>query len=381
MIVDSLHWWSQIIGVDGFRFDLTTAISRRDHEIDTYGPLISAICADPVLRDLKLIAEPWDIAGYALGDFPHPWREWNDVYRDATRQFWLGDSARGYSDGVSDLASRIAGSDDIFHFRGPTSSINFVTAHDGFTLHDLVSYNQKHNEANAEENRDGSDVNRSWNVGVEGPTIDPEINLIRNQLKKSILATLMLSSGVPMISMGDEVSRSQQGCNNAFSLSLKTSEDSYENFGGGWKLSWNRDENQEDLIETVATLAQIRSAYLVDVAEHFFTGAVDRGTRRKDLAWFGRDGVEMTVHKWQDHFRRYLAFCLDGTNNQGLFIILNSDGSEHKFTLPNQTWGQSFTSLFDSTSRADDFKPSLKLPSDVTFVKAMSVQVWLINRS
>ena len=143
MIIDSLHWWSQIIGVDGFRFDLTTAIARNSNEIDTYGPLISAISSDPILRERKLIAEPWDVAGYALGDFPHPWREWNDAYRDATRQFWLADSARGHSNGVSDLASRIAGSNDIFYFRGPTSSINFVTAHDGFTLRDLVSY--KHN--------------------------------------------------------------------------------------------------------------------------------------------------------------------------------------------------------------------------------------------
>jgi glycogen operon protein len=381
MIIDSLHWWSQIIGVDGFRFDLTTAISRRDKEIDTYGPLISAICADPILRDRKLIAEPWDVAGYALGDFPHPWREWNDAYRDATRQFWLGDSARGHSNGVSDLASRIAGSHDIFYFRGPTSSINFVTAHDGFTLNDLVSYNQKHNEANAEDNRDGSDGNRSWNVGVEGPTDNPEINQLRTQLKKSILATLMLSSGVPMISMGDEVSRSQQGSNNAYSLSPNSSDDSYENFGGGWKLSWDRDENQEDLVETVAALARIRSAYMVDAAEQFFTGEVDQGTKRKDLAWFGRDGLEMTSHNWQDSSIRHLAFSVDATHNQGLFIILNSDSSDYEFTLPNQTWGNSFRAVFDSTERVEDFNPSLKKPSEPILVKTMSLQVWLINRS
>ncbi len=191
----------------------------------------------------------------------------------------------------------------------------------------------------------------------------------------------MLSSGVPMISMGDEVSRSQQGCNNAYSLSPNSSDDSFENFGGGWKLSWDRSETQEDLLETVAALARIRSAYMVDAAEEFFTGAVDQGTKRKDLAWFGRDGLEMTSHNWQDSSIRHLAFSLDATHNQGLFIILNSDSSDYEFTLPNQTWGNSFRTVFDSTSRVDDFNPSLKKPSDVTLVKAMSVQVWLINRS
>ena len=381
MIIDSLHWWSQIIGVDGFRFDLTTAISRGDQGIDTYGPLISAISADPILRDRKLIAEPWDIAGYALGDFPHPWREWNDAYRDATRQFWLGDSARGHSNGVSDLARRVAGSHDIFYFRGPTSSINFVTAHDGFTLHDLVSYNDKHNEANGEENRDGSDANRSWNLGVEGPTNDEEINSKRLRLKKSILATLMLSSGVPMIAMGDESSRSQSGSNNAYSLSPTDALDAAANFDGGWMASWIHNEKDEDLIETVAALSRIRSTYMVDAAEQFFTGEIDQGTKRKDLAWFGSDGLEMSSHNWQDNSLRYLAFSVDATHNQGLFIILNSDSQPHPFTLPNKNWGNSFRTVFDSTARISEFSPALKKPSDVVDVDGMSVQVWLINRS
>ena len=381
MIVDSLHWWSQIIGIDGFRFDLTTAISRGDQGIDTYGPLISAIAADPILRERKLIAEPWDIAGYSLGEFPHPWREWNDAYRDATRQFWLADSARGHSNGVSDLAKRIAGSHDIFYFRGPTSSINFVTAHDGFTLNDLVSYNDKHNEANGEENRDGTDTNRSWNVGVEGPSDDSVIASKRNQLKKSILATLMPSSGVPMMAMGDESSRSQQGCNNAYSLSNEQPWNAPENFGGGWAVSWNRDAETEDLIETVAALSRIRASYMVDAAEQFFTGEIDQGTKRKDLAWFDRDGLEMTTHNWQDNSLRYLALSVEATHNQGLFIVLNSDHTEHQFTLPNQTWGNSFRTVFDSTARIDEFSPALKKPSDIITVNAMSVQVWLINRS
>ena len=381
MIIDSLHWWSQIIGMDGFRFDLTTAISRGDQGIDTYGPLISAISADPILRERKLIAEPWDVAGYGLGEFPHPWREWNDAYRDATRQFWLADSARGHSNGVSDLARRIAGSHDIFYFRGPTSSINFVTAHDGFTLHDLVSYNDKHNDVNGEDNRDGTDANRSWNVGAEGDTDDVDIRAKREQLKKSILATVMLSSGVPMMTMGDENSRSQLGSNNAYSFSPNHEWNSRENFGGGWALSWDSDDEREDLVETVAALSRIRATYMVDAAEQFFTGEVDQGTKRKDLAWFDRNGLEMTTHNWQDSSLRYLAFSIEATHNQGLFVVLNSDHVQHQFTLPNQTWGNSFRTVFDSTARINEFSPSLKKPSDSISVEAMSVQVWLINRS
>ncbi|MEY3094507.1 MAG: hypothetical protein RLZZ317_1010 [Actinomycetota bacterium] len=381
MIVDSLHWWSQVIGVDGFRFDLTTAIARNDGGIDTYGPLISAISADPLLRERKLIAEPWDVAGYALGDFPHPWREWNDAYRDAIRQFWLGDSARGHSKGVSDLASRVAGSHDIFYFRGPTSSINFITAHDGFTLNDLVSYNEKHNLENGENNHDGSDNNRSWNVGVEGETDDPTIKNIRERLKKSLMATLMLSSGVPMITMGDEIGRSQSGSNNAYSLSPDSAKDSIENFNGGWALSWEPDDVAKDLFDSLSALARIRTSYMVDVIDQFFTGEVDVGTRRKDLAWFHRDGLEMTPNNWQDGSIRYLAFCIEATHKQGLFVILNSDNVDYEFTLPNQTWGESFRSVFDSSARIEEFNPALKRPSDTTKVLAHSAQVWFVNRS
>jgi isoamylase len=380
MVIDSLHWWSQIIGVDGFRFDLTTAIARNNDGIDTYGPLISAICSDPILRERKLIAEPWDVAGYALGDFPHPWREWNDAYRDATRQFWLADSARGHSNGVSDLASRIAGSNDVFYFRGPTSSINFVTAHDGFTLRDLVSYSNKNNFPNQEDNRDGTDTNRSWNMGYEGNTDDAGIRANRLQLQKSILATLFLSSGVPMLNMGDEALRSQNGSNNAYSLSSINLEDNEENFLGGWKLPWHYDDDTEDLIETVAALTRIRNSYMVDAAEQFFTGEVDLGTNRKDIAWFGRDGLEMSTHNWQDSSIRHLAFSIDATHNQGLFVILNSAPEDYEFVLPNKTWGDSFRTVFDSSHRIADFNPTLKKPSDQTLVKAFSVQVWLINR-
>ena len=380
MIIDSLHWWTNVVGVDGFRFDLTTAISRSDNGIDTYGPLISAISADPILRERKLIAEPWDTAGYALGEFPHPFREWNDAFRDAVRQFWLADSARGHSNGVSDLASRIAGSHDIFYFRGPTSSINFVTAHDGFTLHDLVTYENKHNEPNGEDNKDGSSANRSWNVGVEGETTDKTINANRTHLKKSLLATTLLSSGVPMITMGDEISRTQNGSNNAYSLSINHDSESAENFLGGYALSWDLNDEEKDLFESVAALARIRSTYLSGVFDGFFTGEFDRGTRRKDLAWFHPDGLEMTSHSWQDSSVRHLAFCIDASHNQALYVVINADNREHTFALPNQAWGDSFRSVFDSTARVEDFNPLLKKPSDATVVSAHSAQVWVVNR-
>jgi isoamylase len=369
MIIDSLHWWSEVIGVDGFRFDLTTALTRNSG-IDSYGPLISALSADPILRERKLIAEPWDIAGYALGDFPHPWREWNDAYRDAVRQFWLADSARGHSNGVSDLASRLAGSNDIFYFRGPTSSINFITAHDGFTLNDLVSYQEKHNEINQEGNNDGSNQNRSWNVGVEGPTDDKNISAIRATLKKSLLATLMISSGVPMLTMGDEVSRSQSGSNNAYSLNPKLSWDAHENF-----------EKERDLLETLGALARVRTSYMVEVIDEFFTGALDQGTKRKDLAWFNKDGLEMTSHTWQDDSSRHLAFLIEASHRQGLYVILNSASEALEVTLPNQTWGDSFRTVFDSAERITELEPQLCKPSDKTIVAPFSAQIWFVNRT
>lgn len=380
LIIDSLHWWSEVIGVDGFRFDLTTALARNGG-IDTYGPLISAISADPILRERKLIAEPWDVAGYALGDFPHPWREWNDAYRDAVRQFWLADSARGHSNGVSDLASRIAGSNDIFYFRGPTSSINFITAHDGFTLNDLVSYQEKHNEMNQEGNNDGSNQNRSWNAGLEGLTDIEAINEIRETLKKSLLATLMISSGVPMLTMGDETSRSQSGSNNAYSLNPDLPWDSPENFDGGWALDWGKIGEQSDLLESLASLSKIRTTYMAEVIDEFFTGTLDLGTKRKDLAWFNKDGLEMTSHTWQDNSLRHLAFLVEASHKQGLFVVLNSAPEELEVILPNQTWGDSFRTVFDSAQKLADLQPRLCKPSDKTFVAPFSVQIWFVNRA
>ena len=380
MIIDSLLFWSEVIGVDGFRFDLATALARNEYGIETHSSLMTAIVAEPLLRSRKLIVEPWDIAGYALGDFSHPWREWNDHYRDTLRQFWLANPSRGYSEGVGDFASRLSGSHDIFYYRGPTSSINFITAHDGFTLADLVRYNSKHNEVNLEENRDGSDNNRSWNVGVEGETSDESINKIRHKLQKSMLASLILSTGVPMITMGDEVGRTQFGSNNAYSLPPDHSLTSPEAFNGGWALNWNPDENQRDLFETVSTLNSLRSKYLSDVMKEFFTGQLDLATSRKDLAWFRRNGEEMSNETWHEGNRTYLSMFVDATANQALLMLFNGSTEEQEFTLPDEKWGTAFRSVFDSSIPTSSFEPSIAAPSGVTKVASHAAQVWLVNR-
>ena len=376
MIVDSLKWWSQIIGVDGFRFDLASAIWGQSG-ID----LIKAILDDPILSQRKLIAEPWDVTSYKLGAFPSPFREWNDAYRDGIRQFWLADNANSSYSGVSNLAKRIAGSDDIFSTRGPTSSINFITAHDGFTLNDLTSFSQKNNEVNGEDNRDGSNENRSWNLGIEGRSTNQEIVAKRAQLQRSLLATLLLSSGVPMIAMGDEISRTQHGCNNAYSLSPNHPIDSSENLYGAWARDWKLTELQKTALESLTTLSQIRANYLIDATEEFFTGDLDRVSLRKDIAWFQYDGSEMVEAKWLDAQLRYLGFAIDAKDAQALFVAINGGGEDFEFKLPGSSWGNSYRTIFDASQSVTDFAPIIKKPNDASLIKALSVQIWLINRS
>ena len=371
-ILDSLRWWSDVIGVDGFRFDLATALYRNDSATDS--SLFTAIAADPVLRNLKLISEPWDVTRYSLGDFAYPWREWNDHYRDSVRQFWLGDLERGYGEGVADIASRISGSSDIFYYRGPTSSINFVTAHDGFTLNDLVSYQEKHNEQNAENNHDGGSSNRSWNVGAEGPTQDAGIATIRHWLQKSMLATLALSSGVPMFSMGDEVSRTQNGSNNAYSLPTSDIR------GEGWALNWDLNDQEQDMLDSVSALVSIRNTYLADVASEFFTGAIDLGTQRKDIAWFSLGGREMTDTHWSDGDKRSITVFFEAGSNRGLVLLLNSSQSETVFTLPDEKWGETFRCIFDASHESSTYEPAIASPRAKIKVAPHSAQVWLLSR-
>jgi glycogen operon protein len=340
---------------------------------------MAAIGADSVLRNFKMIAEPWDVTRYSLGDFPHPWREWNDAYRDSVRQFWLGDLARGYGEGVSDIAASISGSSNIFHYRGPTSSINFVAAHDGFTVHDMVTYNEKHNLPNLENNMDGNDSNRSWNVGHEGESDDQGIQEIRLRLKKSLLATLMLSSGVPMLNMGDEVSRTQNGSNNAYSLPLDDTQHGEASFNGGWALPWNLTPEQQDILNTVKSLAEIRDSYLADVASEFFTGAVDKGTNRKDIAWFSLGGNEMSDDHWRDEEKRSITVFIEADTNKALLLMLNSSTEETTFTLPDASWGETFRCIFDASEKMETYEPVIVAPSAKVAVPAHSVLVWLVS--
>ena len=371
-IIDSLRWWSEVIGVDGFRFDLATALY--EDRFAEESSLLSAIAADPELRDLKLIAEPWDVSRYSLGDFAYPWREWNDHYRDSVRQFWLGDLSRGFGQGVGDIASRIGGSSDIFYFRGPTSSINFVTAHDGFTLNDLVTYNQKRNEPNGESNRDGSSSNRSWNVGIEGPTSDPTVSELRRSLKKSILTTLFLSSGVPMMSMGDEVSRTQSGSNNAYSQPSNGSDDF------GVNLAWELDEDEQDMLDAATSLSHIRSKYLADVSSVFFTGAFDLGTQSKDIAWLSLGGREMTDAHWSDGEKRSITVFIEAGANRALLVMLNSSGQETEFTLPDESWGRTFRCIFDASRVTATYEPVIAAPTSKVKVAPHTAEVWLVSR-
>ncbi|NBV66068.1 MAG: glycogen debranching enzyme GlgX, partial [Actinobacteria bacterium] len=368
-IIDSLRWWTDVIGVDGFRFDLATALFR--DEAAQYSSLFAAITAEPVLRDRKMIAEPWDVTRYGLGDFAYPWREWNDYFRDSVRQFWLGDLARGFGEGVSDIASAISGSSGIFYHRGPTASINFITAHDGFTLRDLVSYNEKHNEANREENRDGHSSNKSWNAGVEGETDDLRIQQIRQSLKKSMAATLLLSAGVPMINMGDEVNRTQNGSNNGYSVS---------NGENPWAQPWELDHDAEDMLNSFRELINIRKTYLSDVTSKFYTGEIDLGTQRKDIAWFNRKGEEMLDHFWQNSETRTLSIYIEVSPERALLLNFNSNKVTRDFVLPDATWGSAFRCIFDASEETATYQPVIMMPGSTIEVPEHTAQIWLVTR-
>ena len=379
MITDSLRWWCESIGIDGFRFDLASALARRRGEIDGVSALIVSIVSDPVLRERKLIAEPWDVQGYALGAFPYPWREWNDQYRDVVRKFWL----HGYTLKSGDMATRVSGSHDIFYYRGPNSSINFLTAHDGFTLADLTTYNDKHNEANAEGNSDGTNNNYSWNLGVEGLTIDNEINDSRVRLQKSMLASLIMSAGVPMLLMGDEIGRTQAGSNNAYSLPLNESGNDLrgdDSFKGGWALNWEIGERERDLLETTKTLISLRKEYLAPVARTFFTGELDLNTSRKDLAWFTMQGKEMDADDWNQLQSKILSMYVEASEDQGLLMLFNGEAEDTNFTLPESKWGSGYRTVFDSAKSVVNYEPRLASPASRVNVAAHSLQIWFVNR-
>ncbi len=299
MVTDSLRYWVNELHVDGFRFDLGTILAREPNGFDNQSGFLKACHQDPVLRSVKLIAEPWDCGpgGYQVGGFPPGWAEWNDRYRDVVRDFWKGAASAG------DIAQRLCASGDVFNHLGrrPSSCVNFITAHDGFTLNDVVSYNDKHNEANGEENRDGSSDNRSWNCGAEGPTDDPAINQLRARQMRNMLATLLLSQGTPMLLAGDEFGRTQQGNNNAYCQDNAIS----------W-VDWKLAASNASLIRLVQKLTALRHKYAILRRNRFLTGAYDEELEVKDLTWINASGAEMKSEDWSDGNMRCFGMLMDG---------------------------------------------------------------------
>ncbi len=354
MIMDSLRYWVLEMHVDGFRFDLASALARELHAVDKLGAFFDIIHQDPVLSQVKLIAEPWDLGegGYQVGNFPTKWTEWNGKYRDAVRRFWRGD------DGVvSELATRLSGSSDLYEQSGrrPYASINFVTAHDGFTMSDLVSYNVKHNDANGEHNQDGENHNLSWNCGIEGPTQDRRILDLRDRQRRNLMATLMLSVGVPMMSGGDEMGRTQKGNNNAYCQDNEVS----------W-TNWELPPSDREFLSFVKKVIKIRKDHAVLRRRKFFQGRRIRGKDVLDITWLDASGREMADDTWSSPGVRCLGVRLNGDaidelDERGerivgatLVILLNAGVDAIPFVLPSTAASERWETLLDT---ADPWQP------------------------
>ena len=334
LIADSLRYWVQEMHVDGFRFDLAVVLGREPDAYDPGAGFFDILHQDPVLSRVKLIAEPWDVGefGYQVGNFPVLWSEWNGKYRDNVRKFWKGDPGQ-----IAEFAYRLSGSSDLYRLsgRGPSGSINFITAHDGFTLRDLVSYNDKHNDANGENNQDGANDNNSWNSGVEGQTEDPGINESRIRRQRSLLATLLLSQGVPMLLGGDEISRTQHGNNNGYCQDTEIS----------W-YDWNLNAQQRDLLEFTRGLIAFRKEHPVLRRRRYFEGLFLPGADIKDLTWFKLDGTEIVDEQWADPETRWLCMRLAGEaidereaeggriSDETMLVLLNAHHEAQVFKLP-----------------------------------------------
>ncbi len=346
LVTDSLRYWATEMHIDGFRFDLATILARRPYGYDEASGFLTACRQDPVLSSVKMIAEPWDVGpgGYQVGNFPPGWSEWNDKYRDAVRAYWKGEGKLG------EFAARTAGSGDIYNRRGrkPWASINFITAHDGFTLNDLVSYNDKHNEANGEQNRDGTDNNHSWNHGQEGADVSADIVALRERQKRNFLATLFLSQGTPMLLAGDEFGHSQGGNNNAYSQDNEIT----------W-LDWSKiDVNGKQLLDFTRKLIAVRKKYPILHRERFLTGEYNAELDVKDVTWLTPDGTEMTQQQWDDGNARCLGILLDGRaqttgikrrgSDATLLLLLNSHYEDVAFKLPELSEDKRWLCLIDT---------------------------------
>ncbi|MFZ5852152.1 MAG: glycogen debranching protein GlgX [Actinomycetota bacterium] len=377
LIMDSLRYWVLEMHVDGFRFDLAATLARQFHEVDRLAAFFDLVQQDPVVSQVKLIAEPWDLGqgGYMVGSFPPLWTEWNGKYRDTVRDFWRGEPAT-----LGEFGFRLTGSSDLYQDDGrrPIASVNFVTAHDGFTLHDLVSYNEKHNEANGEDNRDGESHNRSWNCGVEGPTDDVTVLALREQQKRNFLATLFLSQGVPMLLHGDEMGRTQRGNNNAY---CQDNEISY--------VDWKDAQEQWALLDFTARLSRLRREHPVFRRRRFFHGRPIRGTRDglSDLVWFTPAGSPMTDEDWEAGFAKSLGVFLNGeaisepdprgqrVTDDTFLLLFNAHDEDITFHLPTARYGESWTVELDTSSPfLDEDSPGLKAATPVT-VEARSLMV------
>lgn len=375
MVLDSLRYWVQECHVDGFRFDLAVALGRgKDDHFDRDHPFLVALRTDPVLSRAKLVAEPWDLGihGWRTGQFPPPFSEWNDRYRDTARTFWLRDLAAsangGTGHGVRDLATRLAGSQDLFdsHDRGTIASVNFVTAHDGFTLHDLTAYDTKHNGVNGHGGTDGSNDNRSWNHGVEGRTGDERILEARRRTMRNLLGTLLLSTGVPMLTAGDELGRSQRGNNNPYSQDNEIS----------W-MAWDLEPWQEDLLATTRHLVRLRREHPVLRQRSFFTGRPVHTDGSTDLAWFAGDGGPMG-HRWDGPAEHVLQALYNGLwhDQQSVLVVVNGAAEAVDVTLPTAPGTAAYELVWDS-SDARPSEPGAPVPAGSRLpMGPASMRVW-----
>jgi glycogen operon protein len=372
MIMDSLRYWVTEMHVDGFRFDLASSLARQFHEVDRLSAFFDLVQQDPIVSQVKLIAEPWDIGenGYNVGGFPPVWTEWNGKYRDTVRDFWRGEDST-----LAEFASRFTGSADLYEADGrrPHASINFVTAHDGFTMHDLVSYNDKHNDANGEGGNDGESNNSSWNCGTEGDTDDAAVTELREQQKRNMLTTLFLSQGVPMLLHGDELGRTQGGNNNVYAQDNDIA----------W-IDWARAAEFTDLTAFVGRLGELRHAHPVLHRRRHFSGRGLKDEGPQDIGWFTPTGDWMTEEDWGTAHVRSVAVYLNGdaisepddrgedVTDDSFFVLFNGHYETIKFALPDINAGQTWVVEIDTAARPED-EPSTHLTGDTFPVAARSI--------
>jgi isoamylase len=371
LIMDSLRYWVLEMHVDGFRFDLASTLARGLHDVDRLSAFFDIIQQDPVISQTKLIAEPWDVGegGYQVGNFPPLWLEWNGKYRDCVRDYW-----RGQDQTLGEFAFRFTGSSDLYEGTGrrPYASVNFITAHDGFTLNDLVSYNDKHNEANGEENRDGESHNRSWNCGAEGPTDDPAVNALRNRQRRNFLSSLFLSQGIPMLLGGDEIGRTQKGNNNAYCQDNEIS----------W-FDWQSADR--DLLDFTTRIIELRKQHPVFRRRRWFQGRPIHGVT--DIGWFTPDGVEMEEEHWGEGFAKAVGVALNGEAiddpdprgerivDDSFYVLFNAHHERLRFVLPKENWGKEWTLVLDTAATQPEEEQGSHKAGEEVDVEARSLKV------